>query len=154
MRLALPFRKQHTDYSCGPASLEMALAFLGDKKDEPALIKETHADEIDGTKHKWMIETALREGFYCYAQSHSSINEIKHFLSRALPVIVDYTEPSGNIGHYALVVGYGRGKIILNDPWNGKNFPLSEKDFIDRWHDDLTKSQGWLMVISKEDLHL
>ena len=154
MKLKLPFFRQHTDYSCGPTSLEMVLDFLGDKKSEKCLIKEAHADKIDGTKHKWMIESAASEGFHCYVNSQSTINEIKHFISLGFPVIVDYTEPSENIGHYSVIIGYKYDKIIMNDPWNGKSFSISDDNFAGRWHDSITKSRGWIMVISKTDFQL
>lgn len=150
----LPRMKQHTKYSCGPVSLEMVLSFLGDKKSEEFFIKTAHTNKVKGTKHKWMLEVAIREGFYCYINSSSSLNEIKQFLLLGLPIIVDFTEPSQNSGHYAVVVGYKRNKIIMNDPWNGKNLSMSESNFTKRWHDVLTESHGWMMVISKTDLQL
>lgn len=154
MKLTLPFKKQHTEYSCGPASLEMVLAFLGDKKSEKFLIKKAHTNEETGTKHKWMIETSVNEGFYCHVNSYSTIYEIKHFLLLGYPVIVDYTEPSEDIGHYAVIIGYKNGNLIMNDPWNGKDFIISEDEFLERWHDDTTNSTGWMMVISKTDFKL
>jgi len=154
MKLTIPYSKQHTEYSCGPASLKMVLTFLGDKKSEKSLIREAHTDDIKGTSHKWMIDTAVREGFYCYVNSFSSIDEIKHFLSLEYPVIINFTEPSENVGHYAVVVGYRQNEIIINDPWNGKDFSIPIDDLIDRWYDRTTKSHGWIMVISKTDFRL
>ncbi len=154
MKLKLPYFKQHTEYSCGPTSLEMVLGFFSDKKSEKFLIKKAHTDKVEGTKHKWMIDTSIREGFYCYVNSHSTIHEIKHFIVIGFPVIVDFTESSEEIGHYAVVVGYKGNKIIMNDPWNGRNFSITEDDFTERWHDRLTKSHGWIMVISKNDFQL
>ena len=154
MKLTLRYNRQQTDYSCGPASLKMVLRFFGDKKSEKYLIKKAHTDKITGTKHKWMIKTAISQGFYCYANSNSSPHEIKHFLMLGLPVIIDYTEPSQNIGHYSVIIGYKKDKFIMNDPWNGKNFLISEKKMIDLWHDSITKSNKWIMVISKKDFLL
>ena len=152
MKLRLPFFKQHTDYSCGPASLEMVLAFFGDKESENFLIKTAHTDKNFGTKHEWMIKTGKSEGFYCHSNSNSSIHEIEHFLLIGLPVIVDYTEPSENIGHYSVITGFKGNEIIMNDPWNGRNFSISKSEFMSRWHDNITKSQKWIMVISKNSL--
>ena len=154
MKLKIPFLKQHTEYSCGPASLEMVLYFLGDKKSEKFLINEANTRKFTGTRHEGMISTATKEGFYCYVNSDSTFDEVKSFLSQGHPVIIDYTEPSENIGHYAVVVGYKGNRIIMNDPWNGRNFSIDEKELIERWHDSITKSRGWMMVISKKDLQL
>lgn len=154
MRLTLRYARQRTEYSCGPASLKMVFGFLGDKKSEKSLRKKARTNKISGTKHKWMIKTATQEGFHCYANSNSSLHEIKHFLVLGLPVIIDYTEPSQNIGHYSVIIGYKKNKIIMNDPWNGKDFTISEKKLANRWHDTITRSNGWIMVISKKDFLL
>lgn len=156
MKLKIPFYKQDMDYTCGPASLQMVLSFLGDFKSEKSLSEEAHTDRDVGTKHNAMIETARREGFYCYVNNDSSWNEIKSFLTEGLPVIIHFTEPQGEEGHYAVVVGFEKGEIILNDPWNGKNFKMAKKEFLPRWRG----SQGshrykkWIMVISDKDFEL
>ncbi len=156
MKLNIPFYKQDTGYTCGPASLQMAFSFLGKFKSESALTKEAKTNK-EGTTHEGMIETALREKFYCYVNEGSSIEEIKYFVHLGLPVIVDYTEPSGEDGHYAVMSGYQDGHIILNDPWNGKGFKLPEKEFISRWYDDHKlnhRCERWIMVLSKTEINI
>lgn len=138
----------------------MVLSFLGDFKSETALAREAKTSKETGTKHKGMIETAKKEGFFVYVNSESDAEEIRRFLALEHPVIVDFLEPSSDIGHYAVATAIGRGgpffrKVIhLNDPWNGKDFKMPLKEFEKRWKDPLTKSKGWLMVVSKKDLNL
>lgn len=148
MTLLIPFFKQKTSYTCGPTALEMVFSFFGKKLTQSQLAEEGHTNKNFGTSHKDMINTACKEGFFCYVNENSSIEEIKHLLSVKLPVIIDFTE-SGE-GHYSVVSGISSRKIILNDPWEGKNTTLSIKNFTDRWHDNLTKSKGWIMALSKE----
>ncbi len=134
----------------------MAFSFLGKFKSESALTKEAKTNK-DGTSHQGMVETALREKFYCYVNEGSSIEEIKYFIHLRLPVVVDYTQPSGEDGHYAVVSGYQDEHIILNDPWNGKNFKLSEKEFVSRWHDCHPGNHTctwWIMVLSKTEFNM
>lgn len=160
MKTSVPFYKQDTIYTCGPASLQMVLSFLGDFKSEFALSRAAHTSKESGTKHSSMIDVARREGFFCYVNSHSTINEIKHFLGIGFPVILDYIEPLSNEGHYAVVTALIRGRFLrrervyLNDPWHGANYQLSLNNLLPRWHDPLTKSHGWMMVLSKEDFNI
>lgn len=156
MKLKIPFYKQDTEYTCGPVSLQMAFSFLGKFKSERALAGEAKTNK-NGTTHQGMIETALKEKFFCYVNEGSSVEEIKHFIRLGFPVIVDYIEPSGNDGHYAVVSGYHHGNIVLNDPWNGKDFKLSEKEFLVRWHDCHLRNHvctHWIMVLSKTNFSL
>lgn len=132
----------------------MAMAFLGRRKGERRLAREAHTDASRGTRHQGMIETACAEGFHCYVNSDSTVEEVKHFLSLGLPVVVDFTEPSGGEGHYSVVSGYKNGRLSLSDPWNGRNTKLSVRDFERRWHDSLTRSRGWMMALSVKDFGL
>lgn len=156
MKLEIPFHRQKKSFTCGPASLQMVFSYFKEFRSQNALAKKVHATKENGTDHGHIIEAARKEKFYCYVNNNSTTNEIKHFIDLGLPVIVNYIEPAGNEGHYAIVSGYGRGKIIMNDPWNGKNFRLAEKEFLSRWYDYMKKHkyEKWIMVISKEDFHL
>lgn len=158
--MKIPFYKQDTEYTCGPASLQMVLSFLGDFKSEFELARRAKTSKETGTSHGGMIETAKREGFFVYVNSDSSAEEIKYFLGLGHPVIVDFLEPSSNIGHYGVATAIKKGglffreTICLNDPWNGGDFKILLNEFEKRWRDPLTKSKCWLMVVSKEDFNL
>lgn len=156
MKFKVPFYKQDTDYTCGPASLQMVLSFFNDHKSEACIAKKAHTDKEAGTAHKWMIEVAEREGFYCYVNNNSSLEELKNFIGTGLPVIVHFTEPSGEESHYSVIKGFGKKQLILNDPWNGKDFKIKEKDFLSRWHGNVANNnyKKWMMVISRENFNL
>ena len=153
MKLKIPFYQQDTDHTCGPVSLQMVLSFLGDFKSEKSLSEEAHTNHDVGTKHNAMIETARKEGFYCYVNNDSSWEGIENFLAEGLPVIIHFAEPQAEEEHYAVVVGLLKGEIILNDPYNGKNFKMKKKEFLSRWHgiQGNNKYDRWIMVISKSD---
>lgn len=157
MKLNIPFYKQDTTYTCGPAVLKMVFSLLGKFKSEEKLAKEAKTTRNDGTNHEGMIDAALQEKFYCYVNEGSSLDEVKYFINRGFPVVVDYTEPSGEEGHYAVVSGHQNGHVMLNDPWNGKNFKLTDKEFTSRWHDGHGghhRCERWIMVISREAFNL
>ncbi|VVB80060.1 Peptidase C39 family protein [uncultured archaeon] len=155
MKLKIPFFKQRTGFYCGPASLEMVLAFFKKYKTQKELAKEARTKK-DGTTHEEMIKVARREGFYCYVHNNSTIEEIKHFIKQGLPVIINYKEPSSEEGHYAVISGYKKSRLILNDPWNGNNFKIKEKEFLRRWHDYHKKHEykNWILVLSRKNLNL
>ncbi|MEX0909762.1 MAG: peptidase C39 family protein [Candidatus Paceibacterota bacterium] len=154
MKISVPFYKQDTDYTCGPTSLQMVFSFFGSFKSEAELAKNLLTNREIGTTHQRMIEVVIDNGFFCYVNNSSKFSELKEFISRGLPIIVDFIEPTDEERHYAVVTGVSNGKVILNDPANGKGFELEKKDFLLRWCDSSTRSERWMMVISKEDLEL
>ncbi|NQV88500.1 MAG: peptidase C39 family protein [Parcubacteria group bacterium] len=149
MKLKVPFYEQDTNYTCGPAVLQMAMSFFGHLKSEKFLTKKAKTT-TDGTGHRGLINAAIKEGFYCYANNNSSINEIRHFIGLGMPIIVHYREPSDEDDHYAIVTGFKNDEIILNDPWNGPSFRLKIKDFIERWYGLVGRRlhKQWILVIS------
>lgn len=150
----LPYFKQDTDYSCGPAVMQMVFRFYGKVFSEDKLIKKLKTNKDLGTAHQAMIELALAEGFYVYVNNESSLEEIKFFHNKNIPVIVHYLEPESEDGHYAVAIDTEEDKVILNDPWNGEKFKISYKDFEKRWRNEKGNNKKWIMVISTEDQNL
>jgi len=151
MRLALPYIKQKKDYTCGPATLGMVLSFLGHIKSQARLARAMKTRKTKGTQNWAMINSARKEGFHVYVNEGATLDELKYYLMRGFPVIVNYIEPSEDAGHYSVVLGFGRitGALIMNDPWNGKDFRLPELEFLNRWHSGNRMHKNWLMVVSK-----
>jgi predicted double-glycine peptidase len=154
MNLDVPYFKQDTVYSCGVASLQMALDFFGVFESEEKLAKEAHTNREDGTTYKWMIEVATKKGFYCYVNNESSLEEIGYFLEQKLPVLVRFIEPSNNEDHYSIITGIQKEQIVMNDPWNGAGFRMGYEDFSGRWHSADGSHVRWMMVLSKEKIPL
>lgn len=150
----VPFYKQDTNYTCGPTSLQMVFSFLGIFKSEADLMKDACTTKNNGTEHADMIRVATKAGFFCYVNENSTIIEIQRFIGLDLPVIVNFIEPSSNEPHYAVIVSFYSGGILLHDPWNGKGFELKEEDFLSRWYDNHNKSFRWMMVLSRENFEL
>jgi len=148
-KLKVKFSKQYRDYTCGSVCLEMIFDYYGKKISREKIMKIAKTTKR-GTGHLNMINAVRTFGFYCYVHENSSVNQIKHFIGKKFPVLVNYIEPDTNEGHYAVVIGYDGWNIILNDPWNGKNFKISFKNFKKRWFDYHTnnKLSKWIMVIS------
>lgn len=156
MKLKVPYHKQETIYYCGPACLQMVFEFFGLKKSQKEIAKEGKTTEKRGTPHKNMIHVVLKNRFYCYVNNESTLHEVKHFIDLGIPVIVNYLEASRDEIHYAIITGYEKDYIILNDPWNGKNLKLTNNFFRERWFDYYKHhiyEQG-IIVISPERLAL
>ena len=154
--MRVPYHHQHTDYTCGPTALEMVFDHFKKHVKERTIARIARTTKKYGTFHKGMIDAARKEGFYCYVHENASISQVRHFLDEGLPVIVHYKEPVDNDGHYAVAVGYGKNALVLNDPWNGRNFRVSFKEFEKRWHDEIKGNQytKWVMVVSPEKFEL
>lgn len=152
--MKIPYHRQSTGYNCAPASLQMLLEFFGVYKSQKELAKKLKTTAKDGTGHERIIDFVAKHGFFCYASDNSTLEEIKGFIKRGYPVLVNFIEPSDEEGHYALIVGINKNEIILNDPWNGRGFKISKADFKKRWRDSKNKYKQWMMVISRENFNL
>ena len=150
MKLKIPYHRQKKNYTCGPAVLQMVFEYFKTYVPQKKLAKAAGTNKKSGTGHKAMIDLARSHGFFCYVNENSTINEIKHFIELGFPVIVNYIEPSQNEGHWAVVSGFNGREIILNDPWNGKNFHLSQRWFKNHWHNKSGNRKKSLLVLFKK----
>lgn len=151
----VPYFKQRASYTCGPASIKMVFRFFGLKLNDEELVRSLKATKSNGTRHMALINLARKKGFYCFVHENSSLNTIKHFVDIDLPVIINYIEPSEDEGHYAVVTGYKKGRLIIHDPWNGKHFSLSYGDFQKRWKSKYESgSKRWILVLSKKPFNI
>lgn len=149
IKLKVKYYKQDNVYTCGPVSLQMVFKFLGVFIDEKRMSKIAGASKTGGTSHKMMKRAVMKSGLFCRAKSNSSMKDIRSILSQKLPVIVNFVEPSEEVGHYAVVVGLEGDELLFNDPWNGKDFRMKENDFLGRWRNGRNTSRRWLMAVSK-----
>jgi predicted double-glycine peptidase len=154
MRLDVPYAKQDTGYSCGAASVQMVLAYHGIRVSEARLMALLGTNKSYGTHHQAIIELIVQEGLYCYVNTEGTLDDVRMFLDRALPVLVHYIEPDGNEHHYSVAVGYDQTHVTLHDPWNGEAYKMVYPDFLERWRDDVGDFPRWYLVASPEDLHV
>jgi ABC-type bacteriocin/lantibiotic exporter with double-glycine peptidase domain len=120
---------------------------------EETLAQKLRTNDDIGTLHKKMIDLACAEGFYVYVNDGSSLDEIAYLINKKIPVIVHFIEPDTDDGHYAIVVGIQKHKIVLNDPWNGERFKMLRVDFEKRWQSLDGKYKRWIMAVSDTDVH-
>ena len=130
---------------CGAASMKMIMDYYGINRSEMHWAKLT-AVKIDkktgkidrnfGCTENKMIDIAKTLGFKGLVKQHSSINELKKYIKKGIPVIVDWFSPEEG-GHFSVVVGFKSDYIILADPHFGELKKHKIEWFEDRWFDGI-----------------
>lgn len=116
---------------CGPASLKMVLKKYGIDKSEEHLARLSGATKRYGVDDDGMLKAVKKLGFKAIAKEYSTLDEIKSYLKKDIPVIVGWF--SVNEGHYSVVVGLDAKNIKIADPEFGKVREMSRKDFEKVW---------------------
>lgn len=153
-QLDLPYFRQDTIYSCGPAVAQMVLRHFGVVYSEAELITVLGTNPQIGTKHDALIELLTGAGLHCYANNDSSLDEVDSYLEQRAPVIVHYLEPSNDEGHFAVVTAVLERLVMLHDPWNGEGFSLPHDEFEARWRSEDARHVRWMAACSDEPFAL
>ncbi len=119
---------------CGPASLKIVLSHYGINKSEKSLAKLAHATRESGCTVYGMISAAKKFGFKSYFRDNRKISDLRKYVRRGLPVIVDWFSQAGD-GHYSVVVGFKKDSIVLADPRYETLHKISIRKFLLRWFD-------------------
>ncbi len=138
-----PFQETlHTDM-CGPASLKIVLNYYSVNKAEKELAKMAGWKKGLGIDDRGIKKSAERLGFKVVMKDNSNFEDIKKWLNREVPVIVnwfsrgrnDYPESETADGHYSVAVGLDNKFIYLQDPEIGKLRKIKREDFMRVWFD-------------------
>lgn len=143
--LRVPYVRQRLEYACGPASVQMVLAYFGVSKSARWVWRATRVNR-NGTRRRNLVRALRAAGLHVRAHYASSLAEVRSWVSRGVPVIVNYLEPEGDEGHYAVVVGITGTHIIFNDPYHGLRFSLTLSDFRRRWRGSRSIYPRWLLA--------
>ena len=92
---------------CGPASLKIVLAYYGVSVSESKIAKIAGASKEKGA---WLIKAAKHFGFQVFSKENSSPADIKYFIKKKIPVIVDWFLEDD--GHYSVAVDIDK-KILF-----------------------------------------
>lgn len=131
--IKLKLFKQSKGY-CGPASLKMVLSKFGINKSEKYLAKLTKTSRTKGCYEKNIVKVSEKFGLKGYVKQNSSIKEIKQLAKKKILVIVNWFSPEEG-GHYSVVVGFEKDKIVLADPHFGELKKHKIDWFEDKWFD-------------------
>lgn len=138
-----PFQETLNKSYCGPAVLKMVLDFYGVDNGEAELAELLHCDPDLGVDEKSIKEVVYSLGFKVEVKNFSSFEDIKTWLEKGIPVIVDwftrgrsdYPDSTVADGHYSVVVDLDEEYIYLQDPEIGGLRKISKEDFIRVWFD-------------------
>ncbi len=128
---------------CGPASLKMVFDYYGTEKSEEEIAKLVGTTENLGTDEEGIKKAAESLGFKVEIKNESSFGDIQDYLSKKIPVIVnwftrgriDYDDSQVPDGHYSVVAGLDEKFIYLQDPEIGKLRKIEKTDFMKVWFD-------------------
>lgn len=160
IELQVRARKQLKNYTCGPASLRSIFYHYGFTYSEQELVLEGEIEE-DGTDFKTMRKLAHTFKFTFYSRENGSVDELKKWLAKGIPILVcyqDYGKPNGHNGHYAILTGVSPDYVVLSDPSNywegdGLKFASSKKmaidNFLKRWFEveNGVKVKRWFAIV-------
>ncbi len=151
MKLKVPYYKQEKFYSCGPAALRMVFAYYGKRVSEWEIIEAVRTPNSIGTDNHMLIEAARKFGFRAWAGNNLTIADIKKFVDKGLPPIVNYKEPREGVPHFGVAVGYNDKQLLIHDPDHAPYDKISFRQFLPRWHDHARTKRyhRWAVVISK-----
>jgi ABC-type bacteriocin/lantibiotic exporter with double-glycine peptidase domain len=136
-----PFRE--TPGHCGAAALKMVLEYYDVKLSEKVIARMVKAGAT-GSKADNIMNAAKRLGFRASVRDYSTFNDIKRYLGKGIPAIVDWF--SKDDGHYSVVIGIDREAIYLQDPELGRVRRIDLKTFKRVWFD----FEGEFMRTGKE----
>ena len=126
-----PFKQ--TPGFCGPACLKMVFSYYGIEKSEMELAKLFNSIKEKGTSAQGLIDAANKLGFKAEIKDNCSFEDIKKYLSRKIPVIVDWF--LNDEGHYSIIVGIDQENIYLQDPNLGHLRAMKLETFYRVWFD-------------------
>lgn len=138
-----PFQETLHKGWCGPAVLKMVLKFYGMRKSEKELARLAGTTLEAGTDAKQIRRVLRRFGFLARIKNNSTFSDIKKYLDKDIPVIVDWftrgrkdsSDSAIADGRYSIVVGLDAKFIYLQDPEIGKLRKLTREDFLRVWFD-------------------
>lgn len=127
--------EQKTNYTCGTASVRMVVDFYEDGRnyDEDVLLRYLGSQPVVGTEADDVADFFKTYDYHVFHSEGCSVKTLEYFVSRGLPTIINYRNQLGNVGHFAVVVGYTSKALILNDPWNGECHTVDKAEFEKLW---------------------
>lgn len=129
--------------NCGPATLSMALSYVGISIDQSKLGQILRPYQIPGgdndDKSVTLAEVADHAetyGLTSYLRPNGTIEKLEQFIANDIPVVTrTWLKPTEDIGHYRVIRGYDKNskELIQDDSLQGKNLRYSFDEFNTLW---------------------
>lgn len=150
--IKVPYFKQESWYTCGPACLRMVLAYLGIIKTEKEVAEACGTNEL-GTTSTQLSAGFQRFGVRASSVKNANIDDLKQEITEGRPVIVliDPSHIYGGIsgfGHFIVIVGFKDDEIVYHDPDEpqGEYMKCDYGTFLMAWN----ATRCWMIKIEKE----
>lgn len=152
LNIKMPYFKQESWYTCGPACLRMVLSFFGIARTEAEVMKECDTTELGTTTAK-ISTAAYKFDLKSSPLKNANLDDIKNDLRKGRPVIV-LIDPSylyggiSGFGHFIVIVGFSDEEIIYHDPdaSEGKYLHINYEVFQNSWK----ATRCWMISMEKE----
>jgi len=143
--VGIPDHGQRASYTCGVAALRAVLGYLSAwEGPEEDLEEMLGVDPEVGTEPERMVEVARDLGAPAKLLRGMTIEDLRQHVEAGEPVIVGYQawrergeggpwRESVESGHYAVVRGFGGGKVLLKDPVLPGTTAIPVGEFEERW---------------------
>jgi ABC-type bacteriocin/lantibiotic exporter with double-glycine peptidase domain len=147
----IPFFKQETCWTCGPASMRMVLAALGIKKSEKQVVKLLSANKVRGTWAKSFPSLAEKYKLNYLVKRNASIEELRKLLKEGYIVLTAYYVPKEKVDHYVVVKKIDKEYIHFLDPFYGPEHKYKLTYFRKIWKTDpkYDSEIGWFIGFKK-----
>lgn len=139
--------KQSTQYSCGPASLSIALRFLGLRYSERWLSKYMGTKPVTGTTPSAFRVVLRLLGLKFFETENAGVYDLRKFVGRGFSVIVAWNFQGD--GHYSIVTGLTAREVYMIESFFGGLEKMSIRKFVKLWHDPCNNTSRWMLVIKK-----
>lgn len=146
-----PFHKQETNYTCGAASMRMALEFCNIKKSEKQVVKLLRTNKVTGTWHKSFPIIAEKFRLNHISIRNATINDLKECQKKGFAVVICYFYPPEKVGHYCVLNKIDKNFIHLRDPQFGPEHKYSLNYFKKIWKSDprYDNEKRWFFAVKK-----
>lgn len=143
--------------NCGPATLSMALSYMGVSKTQQELgdiLRPYQVPGGDNDDKSVTLEEVAKEaekyGLISYLRPNGTSDKLKQFIANDIPIVTrTWLKPDEDIGHYRIVRGYNEIEkiFIQDDSLQGKDLSYTYSDFDEIWR---TFNYEYLVIVSPD----
>ncbi len=141
---------QDTSWDCAVAAIRMYLSYFGYNFTKTKITRETGTTK-EGTDVEKIIQFFKTLGEFDVLEYEDNLNQAKQYLKENIPLFICY-DMLGNpdYSHYAVVVGWERGKIIVFNP-NTDTKEQVREEYAWRWFKYWWKAYNfWFIVLKRK----
>lgn len=145
--LAVPFAAQQKN-GCGAASVAMVMQYWAGQRgaaspspDPQAVYSSLYDPALRGIPLVAMKRYLEEKGFRAYTL-HGRLTDLSAHVEKGRPVIVALKKRASGPMHFAVVTGFERDQILLNDPTRQGTTRLKRPAFEKLWR----KADGWMLL--------